>query len=174
MDSFYAEIEETTPELHRRKEPESLSDVYVAGAICLCMADLMHPAICFDRHTKLWNGIGDVTRREALKNCEKSYSPLLVETLSDLTDKSKEKQGKLDALCKRLEAFENEILAKKELGLGINLGYSSVESIKTSYCADNKTALSNNSNLLRLSAVENESTSPSNRSMLQKEVDKVL
>lgn len=139
------------------------------------MADLMHPAICFDRNTNRWSSIGDISRREALKNCEKRYSPLLVEILSDLTDKSKEQQGKLDALCKKLEVFENEILAKKELGLGINLGYSSVESIKTSYCVDNKTALSNNnSNLLRLSAVENESTSPSNRSMLQKEVDEVL
>jgi hypothetical protein len=66
------------------------------------MADLMHPAICFDRNSKRWSSIGDVTRREALKNCEKRYSPLLVETLSDLTERSKEQQGKLESLCRRL------------------------------------------------------------------------
>lgn len=39
---------------------------------------------------------------------------------------------------------------------------------------DNKTALSNNSNILRLSSVGNESTSPSNRSVRQKEVQEAM
>lgn len=48
-----------------------------------------------------------------MKNCERRYSALLLQTLAELTEKSKERQIKVESLHKRLELFENEILAKK-------------------------------------------------------------
>lgn len=47
-------------------------------------------------------------------------------------------------------------MARREAGIGPNLAQSAVESIKTSYCVENKTVV-NSSNLFRVSGVENES-----------------
>jgi hypothetical protein len=66
------------------------------------MADLIHPALCFDKTRNRWSSIGESSRRESLKNCEKRYSALLIETLSELTDKSKDQKAKIGSLCKRL------------------------------------------------------------------------
>ena len=58
----------------------------MVGVICLCVADLIHPTIYFER-TGQWRALGEASRKEALMSCEGRYSALLLQTLAELTEK---------------------------------------------------------------------------------------
>lgn len=46
-----------------QKAFENLSEVYIAGIICLAAADLIQPTIFFNKNSNRWNRIQDFARK---------------------------------------------------------------------------------------------------------------
>lgn len=60
--------------------------VYMMGLMCLSLADLIPPTQYYSSKTHSWLPMPAETKRETLKNCEKRYSPLLVQTLNEMAE----------------------------------------------------------------------------------------
>ena len=61
----------------------------VIGLFMLTLSDLLKPSLVHDLLTDSWKRLAPATVEDALKNCEKRYSSLFVQTLKQLTSSAK-------------------------------------------------------------------------------------